>query len=258
MNRIVFPADYFSAFKVDEMFTDQAEAFEAKSIKVSSVQIDPVQESMRFYPDLEHGETVFYRGWMLTAEEYSFLEREVEAQGAKLATSLEDYLLCHHIPNWYPLIKDLTTETVCFIDLSNLENDLLELNWNGYFVKDFVKSLKTSQGSILRSADEIQGLMAEMQKFRGHIEGGICVRKLEDFKDDSEKRYFVYKGHAFSNDGIIPDLVHECAKRIQSPFFSVDVVERENGEQIIVEVGDGQVSDLVGWDLENFVEIFSI
>jgi hypothetical protein len=41
-----------------------------------------------------------------------------------------------------------------------------------------------------------------------------------------------------------------------SPFFSVDVALREDGVARIVEIGDGQVSDLVGWSPERFAEMW--
>jgi ATP-grasp domain, R2K clade family 3 len=48
-----------------------------------------------------------------------------------------------------------------------------------------------------------------------------------------------------------------CADAISSPFFSVDVARRADGVDRIVEIGDGQVSDLVGWSIERFVNIWS-
>ncbi|WP_347276450.1 ATP-grasp domain-containing protein [Chroococcidiopsis sp [FACHB-1243]] len=75
---------------------------------------------------------------------------------------------------------------------------------------------------------------------------------------DSERRYFVINSRAFvaNSDEKIPTIVEECAKRIISKFFSVDVVERSDGVKRIVEIGDGQVSDLVGWTSERFAEIW--
>jgi ATP-grasp domain, R2K clade family 3 len=35
------------------------------------------------------------------------------------------------------------------------------------------------------------------------------------------------------------------------------VARRADGVERIVEIGDGQVSDLVGWSVERFVEIWS-
>jgi len=61
--------------------------------------------------------------------------------------------------------------------------------------------------------------------------------------------------HAAS--GAIPEVVHACASRIRSPFFSVDVALREDGVACIVEIGDGQVSDLVGWDVDAFADLWA-
>jgi hypothetical protein len=44
---------------------------------------------------------------------------------------------------------------------------------------------------------------------------------------------------------------------IPSPFFSVDIAERQDGIFRIVEIGDGQVSDLVQWTSKRFAEIWS-
>ncbi|NJK49684.1 ATP-grasp domain-containing protein [Candidatus Gracilibacteria bacterium] len=97
-----------------------------------------------------------------------------------------------------------------------------------------------------------------MQKFKGIIEGGICVRQIEDFVPETEKRYFVVYGKPFaaSSDEEIPEIVKNCAKRISSKFFSVDIVERTDGVKRVVEIGDGQVSDLVGWSVERFTELW--
>jgi hypothetical protein len=64
----------------------------------------------------------------------------------------------------------------------------------------------------------------------------------------------VVQGRAYAADpaGPIPDVVGACAERIPSRFFSVDVVRRRDGADRVVEVGDGQVSDLVGWSAEAF------
>jgi hypothetical protein len=97
-----------------------------------------------------------------------------------------------------------------------------------------------------------------MQQFRGEIEGGLCVRRVEPFVADSERRYFVLDGKAFSANGDpVPPLVETVAPRIPSRFFSVDVICRTDGVMRIVEIGDGQVSDLVGWSAGAFVGIWA-
>ena len=95
-----------------------------------------------------------------------------------------------------------------------------------------------------------------MQQFRGVIEGGVCVRRFEQFVADSETRYFVIKGQPYASSGAIPNMIFECARRINSHFFSVDVAMRTDLQLRVVEMGDGQVSDLVGWEPVRFAELW--
>jgi hypothetical protein len=97
-----------------------------------------------------------------------------------------------------------------------------------------------------------------MEQFRGEIEGGLCVRRVEAFIGDSERRYFVLHGKAYGVAGErVPELVERVANRIPSPFFSVDQIRREDGVLRVVEVGDGQVSDLVGWSTGDFAAMWT-
>lgn len=100
-------------------------------------------------------------------------------------------------------------------------------------------------------------MVAELRDYRGRIEGGLCVRRVEDFVPGSEQRYFVLKGVGYAAGGEpVPRVVRQCAERIVSPFFSVDVARRSDGEMRVVEIGDGQVSDLVGWSAERFASLW--
>lgn len=129
-----------------------------------------------------------------------------------------------------------------------MEAELRSLGWGAFFIKDYVKSLKTSRGSIVRDPSQIGAVVEELVRIRGEIEGGLCVRRVEPFITDSERRHFVLDGNVFAPDAEpVPDVVREVASRIPSPFFSVDTIRRADGVLRVVEVGDGQVSDLVGW-----------
>lgn len=174
-----------------------------------------------------------------------------------MMTSPTAYVAAHHIPNWYTKIPELTPETVVFDESADLVSELKRLNWNGYFIKDYVKSLKTSVGSLITDPEQVAEVASEMKSFRGEIEGGFCVRKVEALDPDSEVRHFVLNGKAFSpKGGQCPEIVNTAANRIPSPYFSIDVIRRNDGELRIVEIGDGQVSDLVGWSIENFVAMW--
>ncbi len=214
---------------------------------------------VRIRPQLDPGTRVVYRGWMLTYGDYVNLAASVERAGGSCFTSPEQYVATHHLPNWYPIIKDYTPETVFFDTDADLVSELRRLGWGKFFIKDYVKSLKTSVGSIIGDPEQIEAVVSEMEKYRGFIEGGLCIRRVEDFITGSERRYFVLNRSPYAAEpgAAIPDPVICCAEAIASPFFSVDVARRADGVDRIVEIGDGQVSDLVGWPVERFVETWS-
>ena len=253
----LFPSNYFKPKKPEPAYLEEFTCFSQAGFPTSVISLESLN-SDKLSLILEPGSKVIYRGWMLSLKDYELLSNIIEKAGASLLTSKTDYVATHWLPNWYPLISDLTPETKFYSLEDDLESQLNQLSWNGFFIKDYVKSLKTSVGSIINKPEEIKTVIAQMQKFRGTIEGGICVRRLEDFVPETETRYFVLFNEPFSAfaDEDIPDIVIECANRIKSKFFSVDIIERKDGTKRIVEIGDGQVCDLVGWTSERFVSIF--
>jgi hypothetical protein len=62
-------------------------------------------------PSLENGGEVIYRGWMLSIDSYRQLESAITRVGSRLITSHFQYEHCHHLPNWYPLLTELTPKT---------------------------------------------------------------------------------------------------------------------------------------------------
>lgn len=237
----------------DEPFAEQLDVMSQFGFSVSLVSDEVIREAkpIRSVPV---DATIVYRGWMLNADEYAKLLSAIDNAGGTPFTTLDEYLAAHHLPNWYPLIVEFTPETRIFQLDAELKSELAKLDWGSFFVKDYVKSLKTSVGSIILDPAQVDRLLEEMKHFRGEIEGGVCVRRVEPFLADTERRYFVINRQPFAPDPseVIPELVFRCAERIGSKFFSVDVVQRCDGELWIVEVGDGQVSDLVGWSAEAF------
>ena len=187
---------------------------------------------------------------------FTFSIRRLLGTGAQPLTDATTYLSTHHLPNWYPALAEFTPETRIFPVTADLVAELHALDWPAYFIKDYVKSLKTSIGSLISIPEQAATVSAEMRRFRGTIEGGFCVRRVERFLPDTEQRYFVLDSVPHPASGAVPSIVSECVARIRSRFFSVDVVQRIDGVLRIVEIGDGQVSDLVGWTPEQFVSIF--
>lgn len=249
----LFPSHPIRTRLVEEMFEDQYSALQAAGYSASLCPDGVIQEGKPLR-DLPDGVTVVYRGWMFNANEYEAMVQAVIAAGGEVMISTEVYLSTHHLPNWYPLVVKYTPETVVFSLDSDWQAELTSLGWESFFIKDYVKSLKTSVGSIIQDPSQIGPVVEEMIRFRGEVEGGLCVRRVEAFQPETERRYYVLDGHAYAPDGgAIPHVVEHAANVIPSAFFSVDVVLREDGVERIVEIGDGQVSDLVGWTVDGFV-----
>jgi len=257
MIHFLFPSDPLDVRAPDEFFGEQLVALGDAGFS-TSVFPESVLAEGKSLKGIPEGSQVVYRGWMLNAGEYERLVSKIEEVGASPFTNLRDYLSTHHLPNWYPLIEDLTPETRVYPADADLADELRALGWDAFFVKDYVKSLKTSVGSIIHDPSQIETVVAEMEKYRGEIEGGICIRRVEDFIEETERRCFVINGRPFAPEasGEIPEIVCICAERIPSKFFSVDMIQRQDGVLRVVEVGDGQVSDLVGWTAERFAEMW--
>jgi len=249
----IFPSHPLRPKLVEPTFSDQFVAFQVAGFSVSLAP-DAVIDEGNHLVGIPPGSTVVYRGWMLNQSGYERLQAAVTAASAKLLIKLDNYLGTHHLPNWYDKLKDLTPETVVIPTGSDYRSAVAQLSWNRYFVKDYVKSITTSKGSIAHTTEDIEKAISDFVDYRGELEGGLCVRKVEPFIQDSECRYFVLMNRAYgpdSND--VPEIVREVTKRIQSPFYSVDVIRREDDEPRVVEIGDGQVSDLKAWTAQAFV-----
>ena len=254
--QLLYPSSPLKVKQPDEQFAAEVDAVRAAGFNVSLFSLETFQGGeFRAMPPLPMAANVLYRGWMLSAAAYGALVSAFSGIEVSPVISLEAYLASHHLPNWYPQIKDLTPETRIYPADCNLEAELRSLGWPGYFIKDYVKSLKTSVGSCVATPDQVSAVVAAMRHFRGVIEGGFCVRRVEDFMPDTERRYFVVDGVPHAPFGEAPSIVRECATRLRSRFYSVDVIQRTDGQLRVVEVGDGQVSDLVGWTPVQFAEI---
>ena len=257
--QFVYSSSVLEPKKPDELFQDEARALRAAGHAISVIDVEALENGKtRILPALQSQANVIYRGWMLKPATYAnWIASLAEADSTPL-TDETAYRAAHYLPEWYSLLADYTPATVVLALDDELEGNLRQIGWSRFFIKDYVKSLKTSVGSFIDKPEQIHTVIAEMNKFRGEIEGGLCIRQVEDFLPATEQRYFVIHRtpYASQSETAIPTCVAVAAERIQSPFFSVDVVQRADGLERIVEIGDGQVSDLSGWTVERFAEIW--
>ena len=250
---IIFPEDTVNLRKPDESFIDQAKSFKNNNHTILSINDrHKIVSGINF----EAPVPAIYRGWMMTIDEYSNLYSALINQNVVLITNPEQYKRCHYISGWYDSIKQMTANTVLFDNRSALNPNSIP-KWGRYFVKDYVKSLTTKRGSIANSYEEILEILALIEKYRGFIEGGICIREYENYLPESEERYFYYNGKYHSRDNRLPSIIESIESSIDCPFYSIDVIRDDQGNDRIVEIGDGQVSDFKNWTVNTFTAIFN-
>lgn len=201
---------------------------------------------------------VLYRGWMLSKNDYSEMEENINKQDAKLIVSINDYYASHYIDNWYDILKDLTPKTI-ILKRENFQEKLKEINipWKKSFVKDSVKSLTTQRGSIARNKEDIVEIIGLIHKYRGE-EGNVVIREAHDFDESTEIRYFCINGYVYSPDSYISPIAKEVGNRMKHlPFISIDIIKDYNGKEWLVEIGDGQVSDYKMWNLKKYCDLLT-
>ena len=150
----LYPSDPLRIKQCDEFYAAEFDAVKAAGFGASVFSLEEFQAgSFRTFPNLPADATVIYRGWMLSPADYENLVSVISQSGARSLTDAKSYLSTHHLPNWYPLISEFTPETRVFPANADIATELRSLGCNEFFIKDYVKSLKTSIGSRISTPE---------------------------------------------------------------------------------------------------------
>ena len=208
----------------------------------------------------------WYRGWMLTGDQYARLHGALAERGAHLVTAPEQYRSAHELPGWYDAFAALTPASrwIPLQDGQVPSEALLraagELPNGPGMVKDFVKSRKHEPeafhiGDLADAAAVRKTADCFIERQGPDLAGGLVLRAFEDFGGDRavEARVWWVGGepvvigpHPDHPAAIVePDLtgIADLVAALGCPFVTTDVAQRANGRWRVIEVGDGQVSD---------------
>lgn len=255
---LLYPCDPFDRKNPDEAYEEEFSAAQRAGFTCFLFSFEDFElGEFKPRPANQFKGEILYRGWMLTPTRYAQLQEAIESKEAMVVVTTKNYQQCHYLPEWYDQCQDITPKTLFLTKEDDFSSLLSKTGWSAYFVKDFVKSLTTTRGSVARNAAETREIIELIERYRGQLEGGVCIREFEDLLPETEERYFVFRGKPFARNGMVPDLVQDIARRIKSPFFSVDLALNREGTLRLIELGDGQVSDRKKWPVSTFIEIFS-
>ncbi|HEY1178071.1 MAG TPA: ATP-grasp domain-containing protein [Phytomonospora sp.] len=286
MPAAIFCRDPLTPGKADPHFAPAAAAFREAGAAVALIDHDALVAgdaagAVRRVP-VGLG-AAWYRGWMVTAAQYRALSKALEGRGCVLLTDAAAYRTAHELPGWYPGFAEVTPASGWLPHtpgepLTGLDAIAASLGTTAAIVKDHVKSCKhewdtacfvpdvTDGAALHRVASAFVGLRGD------DLAGGVVLRAFEDFVPPAdgggEARVWWLDGEPVAvtahpdtpANRPEPDLgaVRGPVSRLPARFVTTDMALRTDGVWRVVEVGDGQVSDLrQGADLGAFVRILA-
>ena len=233
----VYPCLPYQPRTVDPMWEPEYEWARAQGLATGLVDLD---NDKVWVPTLAASQQVIYRGWMLTAAEYDQL-----AQLLPLAVSPAEYFSSHQATGWYENVASHTFPSRFLTEPAELDFAV----GRRYFVKGLVKSF--GEDSVLSAQEQLDDFWQRQELPAGTP---LFVRDFVELKPDLERRFFVVRGQVYGAGGAVLPVSLQAAVVALRPrlFYSFDVAETMAGQLVLVEVGDGQVSDLKEWSVAEF------
>lgn len=266
---ILFPADYFHIEKVESEYEREYNVVKKiPEFEILFYNYDAFLngERLKIYPNNPEEGICIYRGWMLKPEKYKILYQELQKKGIYLINNPKEYDYCHLYPSCYPQLKEYTPKMMYISDVQEEEEGI---NWESinqtfdcFLIKDYVKSVKgfsfPKYFQTPVDSEEMQKYIEKFKELRGELyTGGIVIKeyvKLKEYENcTNEYRVFYLKQQILtitqnSNQPkeykMLPVELAEKFKNLVSNFYTIDFAELVNGDFIVVEAGDGQVSGL--------------
>lgn len=249
---LVVPAYPFTK-RPDDYYSEEAAAAKEHNMQVIRLNFEDLiySEEVRVYGRNVEGPAL-YRGWMLSVHHYTVLFEALAERGIHLVTTPEAYRTAHTLPGWYEAMKEFTPRSWIEEDMKNAEYPVI--------VKDYVKSAKHlwDEACFIPDKASAANITDRFVEERGEaFEGGLILREYVPDLTGAEVRSWWVDGELklVSSHPDFPvtteDLVNVDASQIESAMGELDVVfatadfaEREDGSWILIEVGDGGVSDM--------------
>lgn len=269
--KILFPCSPLNSKEVDSNFENEYNI--SKTLGIESFFFDHdlfVDEGrLKFSGLKEEKSEVILRGWMLKPSQYEKLFNVLKDKDYYLMNSPESYVNCHYLKNSYKFIEKHTAKTL-FSDKFDKETlgAMFDQFDNGIILKDYVKSEKGVPGLFIipkeTTHEQLEQVVARFIEARGKLfNEGVSFRDFIELKkyagEVNEWRVFVFMGKVVAveqnsnidthlnkiekpSDEFIRMVTHQL--NLISFFYTIDLAEKVDGNWMVVETGDGQVSGL--------------
>lgn len=204
---------------------------------------------------------------------YAELYAQLAAQGVRLVHTPAQYRLTSELPEWYPLLADLTPRSVWFAQPPSAAQIEREFGWPVFLKGSRQTSRHRAALAILRSREEYARAAEEYARSPLLRAQALVCRELVPLRlvpappsdripPAFEFRTFWWRGQCVGAGPYWAALADyswsaaerraalavaaEAARRLAVPFLVVDVAQTQRGEWIVIEVNDGQESGYAG------------
>jgi len=282
MTRILFPSSPLTRKEPDPDFEAEVAAARSCGFDVELLDSEVLfsgEACSGAVRGVEEGggqEVVLYRGWMLRPARYAELCAALSERGLTLINSPEQYRRCHYLPESYDVIAEHTVKTTWLkcgldVDMAEVRKAVEPFEDRPIVIKDFVKSQKHywAEACFVPSAEDTEALERVVKRFLElqdeSLNEGLVFREYVELVPLAEhsksgmplsleyRTFYVDKKPVYTarywEEGEYPqareeETFAEVAARVDSRFFTMDVARKKDGDWMIVELGDGQVSGL--------------
>jgi hypothetical protein len=211
-----------------------------------------------------------WTGYIPLPEHYEEIYQAAFARNIHLVNAPDQFRRAEEFDQFYPFIEDLTARSECVADVSHCEAAAQRIGYP-VFLKGTVQSLKSDGiGScVAHTPEELKVIAGKIMSGHRRSLGKVIVRELLDlrcsrvgpgeFPLGREYRVFVYDreivglGYYWEGEDdlaelqpderkLVEHLALEAASRLGVPYIAVDIGQKQNGDWIVIEVGDAQFS----------------
>lgn len=267
---LIYPCEFGKLNKVDIDYTFEKAIADKNGIRNYLFNYDEyitLDKGLKLNKEDKEPEEInaVYRGWMLNAEQYDKLYNDlVDKYNIRLVNTPEEYEHAPYFNNAYYKLADYTPKVAIFN-----KDEVCEIDWDeikGYFkrfiIKDFVKSVKgwefPEYFDCTYTNEQLSKYLNKFIELRGDLyTGGIIFKEYVELDRTNGN---THEFRAFYKNGRIVALYHnsnnyeddlkqvrkfaEVIPKLDSKFYTIDFAIKNNGDIIIIECGDGQVSGL--------------
>lgn len=288
---VLFCSDPLNPKQVDAEYEQEYRTAQAMGILTGLINLEAliageVKSAVKNVREHETDSMAIYRGWMLKPQQYQEMYDALKHRNITLINTPEQYTHCHHLPNSFEHIhsKSVRTKWLHVHNIDTLLRGILEKFGDcPMIVKDYVKSRKHDwlEACFIPTANDYSHAKKVIDRFielqAEMLEGGIVLREFVELEIigehplskmplANERRLFFFNHQLIANFDYWDEAVYHSddiplhdfvtlAQKIESSFFTMDIAKRNDGEWIVMELGDGQVSGLpTKIDLNTFYE----